>query len=95
MYLHKVDGPRTVTLSDGRVMSRADLPPPDTCRWVASRKAAVVHSIMAGLITRDWAMARWSLSEDELAQWLDAVTLHGEDALKSTHLQRYRQPQIE
>lgn len=92
MYLHKVDGPRTVVLPGGRVMSRADLPPPDTRRWVASRKAAVVRAIEAGLITRDWALDRWSLSEDELASWEQAVTQHGEDALKTTHLQRYRQP---
>lgn len=95
MYLHKVDGPRTVALPDGRVMSRADLPPPDTRRWVASRKAAVVHAIGAGLISRDWALARWSLSEDELASWQQAVARHGEDALKATHLQHYRQPEVD
>ncbi len=38
MYLKRVDGPRAVTLPDGKVMTRADLPPPDTTRWVASRK---------------------------------------------------------
>ncbi|MBW7922478.1 MAG: DUF1153 domain-containing protein [Rubellimicrobium sp.] len=95
MYLHKVDGPRTVALPDGRVLSRADLPPRDTRRWVASRKAAVVNAITAGLITRDWALDRWALSEDELHEWQDAVTRHGEGALKATHLQRYRQPQVE
>ena len=45
MYLKKVDGPRTITLPDGRVMSRADLPPAETKRWVASRKAAVVRAV--------------------------------------------------
>jgi len=95
MYLHKVEGPRTVTLPDGRVMSQADLPPPDTRRWVASRKAAVVRAIAAGLISRERAMERWSLSADELAQWEEAVARHGEAALKATHLQRYRQPMVE
>ncbi|MGR3371556.1 MAG: DUF1153 domain-containing protein, partial [Pseudooceanicola nanhaiensis] len=36
MYLKKVNGPRAVTLPDGTVFSRADLPPPETARWVAS-----------------------------------------------------------
>ncbi len=42
MYLKRVDGPRQVTLPDGSVLSRADLPPVETQRWVASRKAIVV-----------------------------------------------------
>jgi len=40
MYLKKVDGPRQVTLPDGTILSRADLSPPDTRRWVASRGIA-------------------------------------------------------
>jgi len=44
MYLKKIDGPRAVTLADGTIMTRADLPRADTRRWVASRKAAVVKS---------------------------------------------------
>jgi len=50
MYLKKVDGPRSVTLADGSVMSRANLPSADTRRWVASRKAAVVRGVVYGLI---------------------------------------------
>ena len=59
MYLKKIDGPRAVTLPDGRIMTRADLPPADTRRWVASRKAAVVRGVASGLITRDEALARY------------------------------------
>ena len=92
MYLKKVDGPRAVTLADGRVMTRADLPPADTTRWVASRKAAIIRGIAAGLITQDEALARWGLSADELSSWLQAVEMHGEVALKATQLQQYRQP---
>ncbi len=92
MYLKKVDGPRLVTLNDGRVMSRADLPPADTARWVASRKAAVVHGVRAGLLSRSEAIARYGLSEEEFAAWARAVERHGEGALKTTRLQDYRQP---
>ncbi|WP_238364458.1 DUF1153 domain-containing protein [Mesobacterium pallidum] len=91
MFLKKVDGPRAVTLPDGSVMSRADLPPPDTTRWVASRKSAVVRGVVYGLLTRDEALERYDLSEEEFRSWVEAVTEHGEDALKATALQRYRQ----
>lgn len=92
MYLKKVDGPRAVTLPDGSVMTRADLPDPDTRRWVASRKAAVVRALEHGLITREEALERYSLSEEELTSWQSAVEKHGVPALKATNLQHYRQP---
>jgi hypothetical protein len=92
MYLKKVDGPRAVTLPDGRVMTRADLPPPDTRRWVASRKAAVVNAVEAGLISRRTALETYGLSEEELAEWEAAVGTHGVGALRTTWLQHYRQP---
>ena len=56
MYLKKVKGPRAVTLADGTVMTRADLPDARTRRWVASRKAAVVRAVVCGLITREQAL---------------------------------------
>ena len=92
MYLKKVEGPRAVTLTDGSVMTRADLPPAETSRWVASRKAAVVRGVQSGLISRDDALERWHLSGDELDEWLGAVNSHGEAALKVTLVQKYRQP---
>ncbi|MEO9826256.1 MAG: DUF1153 domain-containing protein [Paracoccaceae bacterium] len=92
MYLKKVNGPRAVTLPDGKVMTRADLPPPSTRRWVASRKAAVVRAISAELISREEALKEYALSEEELDAWHVAVELHGETALKATTIQRYRQP---
>lgn len=91
MYLKKVDGPRAVTLPDGTVLTRADLPPPTTRRWVASRKAAVVRGVLYGLLTQADALKRYSLSEEEFLAWVQAVSDHGEEALKATALQRYRQ----
>ncbi len=92
MYLRKVDGPRSVTLPDGTIMTRADLPSKSTRRWVASRKAAVVRAVNVGLILRNDALERYGLSEDEFCEWENAVAEHGEAALKATSLQRYRQP---
>ncbi len=91
MFLKRVDGPRQVTLPDGRILTRADLPPPDTRRWVASRKAVVVRAVLHGLITEAEALSRYALSEEEFAIWRTAVATHGEDALKVTALRKYRQ----
>jgi hypothetical protein len=92
MYLRKVDGPRSVTLADGSIMTRADLPSPETVRWVASRKAAVVRAVAAGLISRETAMKTWSLSEEEFESWEVAVAQYGVRALRATALRQYRQP---
>ncbi len=92
MFLKKVEGPRAVTLADGSVMTRADLPPVTTRRWVASRKAAVVRGVLYGLITQSEALKRYNLSEEEFSSWVSAVADHGEEALKATAIKRYRQP---
>ena len=92
MYLRKVDGPRAITLPDGSVMTRADLPPPETRRWVASRKAAVVQAVEVGLISRRTALETYKLSEEEFAGWEAAVATHGVAALRTTWIQKYRPP---
>lgn len=91
MYIKKVDGPRAVSLDDGTVLTLADLPPTDTRRWVASRKAVVVQAVGAGLLSRKAALERYGLSDEEFDLWANAVESHGVEALKVTALQRYRQ----
>ncbi len=91
MYLKKVDGPRAVKLPDGSIMTRADLPPVNTLRWVASRKSVVVRAVAFGLITLSEAKQLYDLSNEEYQSWEQAVEEYGEDALKTTSLQRYRQ----
>lgn len=91
MFLKKIDGPRAVTLPDGSIISRADLPPTSTRRWVASRKAIVVKAVAHGLIDREEALDRYALSDEEFDSWHNAVETHGIDALKITALQKYRQ----
>ena len=81
-----------MTLPDGTIMTRADLPSEKTRRWVASRKAAVVRAVSSGLIQRKEALERYALSDEEFSEWETAVDQHGEDALKATTIQRYRQP---
>ena len=85
MYLKKVPGPRAVKLPDGTMLTRADLPPPDTRRWVASRKHAVVRGVLHGLLSREEALARYGLSQEEFLEWESALSTHGEAGLKATN----------
>ena len=50
MYIRREKGPVFVVLPDGTKMTRSDLPPPNTKRWVARRKATVVAAVDNGLI---------------------------------------------
>jgi len=92
MYIKKGKGPLLVRLEDGTTISRADLPPIDTKRWVASRKSAVVRGVTSGLIDHKEACERYSLSLEELQSWIDLAETHGFTALRVTSLQKYRQP---
>lgn len=91
MFLKRVDGPRQVTLPDGSILTRADLPAADTRRWVASRKAIVVKAVLYGLIPQTEALDRYALSEEEFALWREAHEKHGDKALRVTTIQKYRQ----
>ena len=90
MFLKRVDGPRQITLPDGSILTRADLPPADTRRWVASRKAVVVKAVVYGLIPEKEALERYALSEEEYALWRAAVTKQCENGLKVTAIEKYR-----
>ncbi|SPH17968.1 hypothetical protein DEA8626_01497 [Defluviimonas aquaemixtae] len=92
MFLKKIDGPRAVTMPDGTIMTRADLPPVGTRRWVASRKVKVVKAVAFGLLPLKEALERYDLSEEEFDLWRAAVERHGEKGLKVTAIQKYRQP---
>ena len=89
MHIRKVRGPRIVQLLDGGYLSRGDLPPPNTKRWVASRKAAVVKAVRFGLISLEEACSLYDLTQDEYRNWQTAVDRHGESALRATALKRY------
>lgn len=91
MFLKRVDGPRQVTLPDGSILSRADLPAASTSRWVASRKAIVLKAVVYGLIPQSEALERYALSEEEFQLWRNAVERHGDQGLKVTAIQKNRQ----
>jgi hypothetical protein len=70
--------------------SLAELPPADTERWVARRKAQVVAAVQAGLITLDEALARYRLSLEEFTGWQRALYRHGLRGLQVTHTQFFK-----
>jgi len=74
----------------GEPMTIDDLPPPDTKRWVARRKAEVVAGVRAGLISLDEACRRYRLSMEEFLQWQRQIDSHGVHGLRTTRLQTYR-----
>lgn len=74
---------------------RKRLPSPDTRRWVASRKAAVVAAVDAGAISRDDAKKMYRLSDEELDTWCESLSQHGVPALYATRIQVYRNTQNE
>lgn len=74
----------------GEPLTLDDLPPPDTKRWVARRKAEVVSAVRAGLLSLQDACRRYSLSEDEYRTWEKLLDDHGVRGLHTTRTQMYR-----
>ena len=70
--------------------SIADLPPPDTKRWVIRRKAEVVAGVRSGLITLEEACERYTLSIEEFLSWQRLIETHGVRGLRATRIQEYR-----
>lgn len=66
------------------------LPPPNTQRWVKSRKIAVIKAIENGVLSDEAACTRYNLSQEELDSWKKALNRFGPGALRTTHLNRYR-----
>lgn len=75
---------------DGKVLTLDDLPPPDTQRWVARRKAEVVAAVRAGLLSLEDACSRYNLSRDEFDSWERAIDKHGLGGLRITRIQEFR-----
>ena len=67
-----------------------ELPPPNTTRWVARRKAIVVAAVRLGLLSIQDACQRYNLSLEEFLAWQCAIDRHGVPGLRTTRLQIYR-----
>lgn len=68
---------------DGTPLCINDLPNPG-CNWTARRKARVLIAIDGGIVAKDDALARYGISEEELASWRGALDAEGIDGLKAT-----------
>lgn len=68
----------------------ASLPPDNTKRWVARRKAAVVAAVRCGELALEQACRRYQLSEEEFRSWERAYDIHGLAGLRVTRFQQYR-----
>lgn len=89
------DGRRPSKLAEalsptGGPLTRDDLPPPNTKRWVVRRKAEVVAGVRAGLISLEEACERYTLSVDEFLSWQRLFDEHGLAGLRTTRGQQYR-----
>jgi len=76
---------------DGRKLSKADLPPPQTKRWVARRKAEVVLAVEQGCLDQQEALERYNLTSEEFNSWIRMVQHHGVAGLRTTRIRHYRQ----
>lgn len=72
------------------VLTQESLPPPDTTRWVASRKAQVVAAVDGGLLSIDEVLRRYNLSLEEFCGWQRAMDHAGIAGLRVNWAQHDR-----
>lgn len=81
--------PGEVLGPNGRWITLADLPPSDTTRWVARRKAEVVAAVRGGLLSLNEACVRYGLSIEEFVSWQRNVERYGLEGLRAGHQERH------
>ena len=74
----------------GAPLTLADLPPPETDRWVIRRKAEVVAAVRGGLLSLDDALTKYRLTAEEFLAWQKAIDKWGMQGLRTTRIQHYR-----
>ncbi len=75
----------------GKLLTRDNLPSPNTKRWVIRRKAEVVAAVRGGLLSLEEACSRYTLTVDEFLSWQFSIDQHGLAGLRTTRIQQYRQ----
>ena len=83
--------PKYVIGPDGSPLTMADLPAPNTKRWVIRRKAEVIAAVRGGLLSLEEACSRYMLTVDEFLSWQSSIDRHGLPGLRTTRIQQYRQ----
>ncbi|MCW1403532.1 DUF1153 domain-containing protein [Novosphingobium sp. MW5] len=82
--------PARIVGPNNQVLTRDNLPPAETTRWVAHRKAQVVAAVESGLISLDEVIERYGLSVEEFAGWQRAMDRAGVAGLRIAWLQKDR-----
>lgn len=83
-------GEQYVVGPTGTPLTLADLPPPNTDRWVIRRKAEVVAAVRGGLISLEDALTKYRLTTEEFLAWQQAIDKWGMQGLRTTRIQNYR-----
>jgi len=81
--------PKYLIGPDGSPFTMADLPAPDTKRWIIRRKAEVVAAVRGGLLSLEEACSRNVLTVDEFLSWQSSIDQHGLAGLRTTRTQQY------
>ncbi|AKK20425.1 DUF1153 domain-containing protein [Candidatus Liberibacter africanus] len=76
---------------DGSPLTMANLPSPDTERWVVRRKAEVVAAVQGGLLSLEEACQIYTLTVEEFLSWQTSIVQHGLEGLSTTQVQKYRE----
>jgi hypothetical protein len=71
----------------GEALTIDSLPPPETSRWSARRKAEVVAAVTGGLLSIEAVCDRYDLSLEELMLWQRAVERSGLPGLRVKQIQ--------
>ena len=72
-----------------RQLTSRHLPAPTT-RWVASRKATLVRSVEAGLLSLEDAYSRYAISVDEFLLWQHRLARQWRPRIAGHRIQRHR-----
>jgi Protein of unknown function (DUF1153) len=72
-------------VSNPVTMTAADLPA-RIGRWTPVKKMMVIEAIVAGLITKEAALQRYAIGEDEFSLWWQRYAGFGRTGLKTTFL---------
>ena len=82
--------PRKESAKIVQVNSLANLPSPDTRRWMPRHKAAVVAAVERGVLTAVDACKRYNLTMEEFESWKRLFRRYGLKGLHATQLLKYR-----
>jgi hypothetical protein len=74
----------------GQPMTLASLPPADTKRWIAHRKAELVAAVHGGLLTIEEVCERYKIELEEFVSWQRGVERLGLRGLWVTRAQKHR-----